>query len=60
MNGKQGDQSLFVRGQAGEMQMTFLTCMDLSEKEKSGRWKHGGIAGIRIRGGIWQKTDPSR
>jgi hypothetical protein len=32
------------------MQMIFLTCMDLSEQEKSGRWKHGGIAGIRIRG----------
>jgi len=30
--------------------MIFLTCMDLSEKEKSGRWKHGGIAGIKIWG----------
>jgi hypothetical protein len=37
------------------MQMIFLTCMDLSEQEKSGRWKHGGIAGIRIREGYGKK-----
>jgi hypothetical protein len=35
--------------------MISLTCMDLSEKEKSGRWKHGGIAGIKIWGGYGEK-----
>jgi hypothetical protein len=32
------------------MWMVSLICMDLSEKEKSGRWKYGGIAGITIWG----------
>jgi hypothetical protein len=32
--------------------MISLICMDLFEKDKSGRWKHGSIAGIEVWGDL--------
>jgi hypothetical protein len=55
MNGNNEESNLFCQGQAGEMQMIFLNCMDLFEQVKSGRWKHGGIAGIKIWGDMVKK-----